>query len=315
MTNPAAHRRAVPAAVCAVVLCLLAQVSAPASAAPTAGCTWRDTAQQLAAALRGQDGPAAQRLLRILRNAGFTGEAPACAPAGTGRYLFADEFDGTGLDTAAWSVGDRPGDADNDESQCYVPGNVWVADGMLQIRSKVDPSCAGYRYTSGMVQWKEFTMLRGTIEIRARQSGGRGSWPAQWLLGARCQTAFTGTAENVGGCDWPNPGADEIDIAEFKSDGAGVDWQNVVSGDSGFRTCKPTVSDASRNWHVYSLSWTERSLTWGIDGKSTCTQQEVVPGAPMFLIINNAMGGAGGAIDDGAFPQTMQIDYVRVSRA
>jgi hypothetical protein len=34
----------------------------------------------------------------------------------------------------------------------------------------------------------------------------------------------------------------------------------------------------------------------------------------MFLIINNAMGGAGGAVDESAFPQTMQIDYVRVSR-
>ncbi|WP_296371743.1 MULTISPECIES: glycoside hydrolase family 16 protein [unclassified Pseudonocardia] len=304
--------------VAVVVLGLLALLPAVAGAAPADDCTWRVTAQQLAAALPDQDDPAAQRLLRILRNAGFTGEGPApgCQPSGgdTGRYVFADEFDGTQVDTALWSIGDRPGDASNNESQCYVPGNVSVADGALQIRSKVDSSCSGYRYTSGMVQWKQFTMLRGTIEIRAKQSGGRGSWPAQWLLGAKCQTAFKGTAENVGGCDWPSPGSDEVDIAEFKSDGPTVDWQNVVSGGSGFKTCKPTVPDASQNWHVYSFTWTDSALNWGIDGKTTCTQQEVVPSTPMFLIINNAMGGAGGAIDDGAFPQTMQIDYVRVSR-
>jgi hypothetical protein len=34
----------------------------------------------------------------------------------------------------------------------------------------------------------------------------------------------------------------------------------------------------------------------------------------MFLIINNAMGGdGGGAIDGTDFPQTMLVDYVRVT--
>lgn len=332
MTNAAVAtraRHAVLAVACMVALCMGALLPATASAAATDDCTWRVTAQALAKALLGQDDPAAQRLLRILRDAGFTGSGSPSqcgggAPSGggtgaggtaaTGDYVFDDEFNGAAIDASAWSVGDRPGDASNNESQCYTPDNVSVADGTLQIRSKVDSSCSGYRYTSGMVQWKEFNLLHGTIEIRAKQSGGQGSWPAQWLLGAQCQAEFKGTAENAGGCDWPSPGSDEVDIAEFKSDGPRINWQNVVSGDSGFKTCKPAVSDASENWHVYSLTWTESSLMWGIDGKTTCTQKEVVPSKPMFLIINSAMGGAGGAVDDGAFPQTMQIDYVRVSR-
>ena len=61
--------------VAVVVLGLLALLPAVAGAAPADDCTWRVTAQQLAAALPDQDDPAAQRLLRILRNAGFTGEA------------------------------------------------------------------------------------------------------------------------------------------------------------------------------------------------------------------------------------------------
>ncbi|WP_298800378.1 glycoside hydrolase family 16 protein [uncultured Pseudonocardia sp.] len=239
---------------------------------------------------------------------GGTGGA---APAGS--YVFDDEFNGTSPDGATWSVLNRPGDASNHESQCYKPDNVTEAGGYLQITSKVDTCPTGERYSSGAVAWKSSTLTYGTIEIRAKQSGGQGSWPAQWLLGADCQHAFAGTAENTGGCNWPNPGSDEVDITEFKSDGPGVDWQNVVSGASGFKTCKPTLSDASRNWHTYTLTWAPGSLTWGIDGKTTCTQQQAVPTGPMFLIINNAMGGSGGPINNADFPQTMQIDYVRAT--
>ncbi|MCW2722443.1 MAG: hypothetical protein JWR81_6265 [Pseudonocardia sp.] len=245
------------------------------------------------------------------------GAAPTTspAPATTSKYLFDDEFDGTTVDTSKWGIVDRGGDASNNEAQCYIPGNVSEADGYLQITSKVDSSCKGYKYTSGMVQWKDFNLTYGTIEIRARQAGGKGSWPAQWLLGADCQAATMTSDENFGGCDWPNPGSDEVDIAEFKSSGPTVNWQNVISGDSGFKTCKPNVSDASENWHVYTLTWHAKTLVWKVDGKTTCTQTEAVPTQPMFLIINNAMGGdGGGAIDGSDFPQTMQVDYVRVSR-
>lgn len=243
---------------------------------------------------------------------GGTGGGPGGAgPAGS--FVFDDEFNGTAVDASTWSVLNRPGDASNHESQCYKPDNVTEARGYLQITSKVDTCSTGEKYSSGAVQWKSFNLKYGTVEIRAKQSGGQGSWPAQWLLGADCQHPFGGTAENTGGCNWPNPGSDEVDITEFKSDGPGVDWQNVVSGASGFKTCKPTLTDASQNWHTYTLSWAPGSLTWGIDGKTTCTQQQVVPKNPMFLIINNAMGGSGGQINNADFPQTMQIDYVRAT--
>ncbi|WP_298795802.1 glycoside hydrolase family 16 protein [uncultured Pseudonocardia sp.] len=242
---------------------------------------------------------------------GTGGGTGGAAPAGS--YVFDDEFNGTAVDPSTWTVLNRPGDASNNESQCYKPANVTESGGYLQITSKVDTCSTGQKYSSGAVQWKGFNLKYGTVEIRAKQSGGQGSWPAQWLLGANCQAAFQGTAENTGGCNWPNPGSDEVDITEFKSDGPGVDWQNVVSGTSGFKTCKPTLSDASQNWHTYTFTWTSTSITWGIDGKTTCTQQNVVPKDPMFLIINNAMGGSGGQINNADFPQTMQIDYVRAT--
>ena len=244
-----------------------------------------------------------------------TGAQTGASIGAAADYLFDDEFNGTAVDTSAWSVLNRGGDASNHEAQCYVPGNVNESGGNLAITSKVDPSCQGYRYTSGMVQWKKFNFTEGTVEIRAEQSGGQGSWPAQWLLGARCQAANLTTNENVGGCDWPEPGSDEIDIAEFKTGGPTTVLQNVVSGGSGFRTCTETVSPADQNWHVYALTRTPTSLTWSVDGRTTCTQRAVVPTDPTFLIINNAMGGdGGGRVDPGDFPQTMLIDYVRVKK-
>ena len=244
-----------------------------------------------------------------------TGAQAGATIGAAGNYLLDDEFDGTAVDTSVWSVLDRGGDASNHEAQCYVPGNVGEGGGDLRITSEVDSSCRGYRYTSGMVQWTRATFTYGTIEIRAKQSGGQGSWPAQWLLGARCQAANVTTDENVGGCNWPAPGSDEIDIAEFKSSGPGSVLQNVISGRSGFLTCTASVSPADANWHVYALTRTPGAVTWSVDGRTTCTQRTVVPADPMFLIINNAMGGdGGGRIDPGDFPQTMLVDYVRVKK-
>jgi beta-glucanase (GH16 family) len=76
-----------------------------------------------------------------------------------------------------------------------------------------------------------------------------------------------------------------------------------------------TLSPADTNWHVYGLTRTPTAVTWSVDGATTCTQRTVVPTDPMFLIINNAMGGdGGGRIDPGDFPQTMVVDYVRVKK-
>lgn len=66
------------------------------------------------------------------------------------------------------------------------------------------------------------------------------------------------------------------------------------SGDPGSH---PSLTDASQNWHIYSLVWEVGRLQWLIDGSVTCTVTSNVPNTPMFLIMETAVGGAGGAID------------------
>lgn len=246
--------------------------------------------------------------------------AASDAGGGTGVVL-ADEFDGATLGPA-WIALDRHGDYGNGEIQCYLPRNVSVGEGQLRITSRAeDRTCgdaqhapAGWRHTSGMVQFRSLSFTYGTVEFRARLAGGAGTWPAVWLLGADCQASNLEGADNTGRCSWPAPGSDEIDITEIKFGNQTTVWQNVISGSSGFQTCTPTVSDVSAGFHVYQLVWAPGSLRWTVDGQTTCSFTRQVPSTPMFLILNTAIGGAGGPVNDSDLPQSTLVDYVRITQ-
>jgi beta-glucanase (GH16 family) len=151
----------------------------------------------------------------------------------SGQYSFDDEFNGNSLDTAAWVPLNRPGDSSNNEQQYLLPSNVSVSGGNLAITCKVDSSQPGYGYTSGMVQWKSFNFTYGTVKFRAKMAGGQGTWPSVWLLGSNCQQTNVPSADNVPPCNWPEPGSDEIDIAEIYG-GLTTVHQSVHSGSTNY---------------------------------------------------------------------------------
>jgi beta-glucanase (GH16 family) len=227
---------------------------------------------------------------------------------GPSNALFFDDFNGSGVDTAAWQVRNGSGDTSNSEQQWYAPANVLITpDHYVQILTKVE-SYSGLQYTSGLIQFKTFNYTYGTLEVRALMPGGMGTWPAIWMLGYGMQ--------GVGGprCSWPSPGCEEIDIAEFMNHSVTTVNQQIhtSSSDAG---CRPALTDASRNWHVYKLIWAAGSLKWHVDGVTTCTVTSSVPSSPMYLIINTAVGGiGGGSVDSSTLPQTMLVDYVKVTR-
>jgi beta-glucanase (GH16 family) len=247
----------------------------------------------------------------------FTASAP-------GTTIYFDDFTGATLGSS-WVALDRHGDYSNAEVACYTPANVSVTGGNLEILSRVEAKTCGdavhaaasWNYTSGMVQWSAFKFTYGTVEIRAKMAGGQGTWPALWLLGSDCQASNVGSADNTGTCNWPQPGSDEIDITEIKLGALTTVHQNVISGSSTFYSCTPTTSDVSANWHVYQLVWTPTSLVWKIDGATTCTKSSPgvpIPSHPMFLMINTAIGGQGGTIVNSTFPQTLTVDYVKLTQ-
>jgi beta-glucanase (GH16 family) len=255
----------------------------------------------------------------------------------TSNVIFFDDFTGTTLGTG-WTSMNRHGDYSNGEVQCYVPANVSVGNSLLNIVSQVQAATCGdathaaatWNYTSGMVQWTNFHFTYGTVEFRAKMAGGQGSWPAIWLLGGNCQTSNITSADNVGTCNWPNVGSDEIDIAEFSN----YSWDHFSSvshhlfRSTGNGSCSqnmPGGADASQGFHVYRMIWTASSITFSIDGvAANCGGDPAyttnVANTPMFLLINNAMGGGGGCPnggncpDNSAYPQTMAVDYVKVTQ-
>jgi beta-glucanase (GH16 family) len=240
--------------------------------------------------------------------ANVTGLAFSAAPSGT--TVFFDDFSGTSVDSNMWTVADGPGDASNRELECYQPGNVAVSGDALQITTQVQPiACGGttYSYTSGAVQWTSLSFTYGTVEFRAKMAGGQGPWPAIWLLGTNCQTPSSP-------CNWPQAGSDEIDITEILGSNHTVVNQQIHSGGNN-AGCHPATTDVSQNWHTYQLVWAPGSLVWRIDGVNTCRLVSGVPSTPMFLIIDTAVGGAGGgAVNDATLPQTMMVDYVKVTK-
>jgi beta-glucanase (GH16 family) len=221
-------------------------------------------------------------------------------------------------------------DVTNSELACYTPANITVSGGYLAETAMAQTATclngmgapagpAGgmltEMYTSGAIQMKSFSFLYGTVEVRAKFSGGTGTWPAVWMLGAYCQypTWLYGVnSHGVSGnpCKWHDPGSDEIDIAEIFS-GAGTVNQ-TIQGDNGCQPAPP--SGTPQDWHVYTLNWTSTSVTWAIDGVTGCTLTANVPAYPMFLIINTTVGGVGGGTPDpSTLPQTTSIDYVHVT--
>jgi len=236
--------------------------------------------------------------------------APSSSPQ-SGKPVFTEEFNGTALDMTAWALLDREDGEGN--ADYYTPSAASLDGGFLKIFTKVDRSFKNTEFSSATAQWRSFNFLYGTIEVRAKFAGGKGSWPAVWLLGHDCQASNLQTPSNVGTCKWPAPGSDEIDIAEILDSKPKLVNQQLHSNnhDDG---CHAPTTDSSAEFHTYTLVWQPGSLIWKIDGLTTCKlAADYVPNTPMFLILNNAVGEKGaGKIQNSTFPQTMYVDYVHV---
>ncbi|HHU37609.1 MAG TPA: glycoside hydrolase family 16 protein [Treponema sp.] len=136
---------------------------------------------------------------------GTTPTDPGTTPTIPGYTLvWADEFNGSSLDTSKWNydIGNGDWGWGNGEAQYYRAENVKVSDGILKITAKKE-NYAGFAYTSGRINTKnKFAPKYGKIEVRAMTPVGSGTWPAFWMLGS-----------NMDSVGWPKCG--EVDIMEI----------------------------------------------------------------------------------------------------
>lgn len=233
------------------------------------------------------------------------------------KLVWSDEFDKSGEpDPAKW--GYEKGMLRNNEKQFYMENrreNARVEDGHLIIEALKEKRDRGEFTSASLITRGKADWKYGRIEVRAKVPAARGTWPAIWML-----------PTDEGKTPWPKCG--EIDIMEHVGYDSGVihgslhsEAFNHVKGTQRTGTLK--VEDASSGFHNYTLEWTAERILVGIDGKNYATFDKK-PGdkvaewpfdKPFYLILNLAVGGSWGAqkgIDEAAFPQRMEVDFVRV---
>jgi beta-glucanase (GH16 family) len=232
--------------------------------------------------------------------------------------VWSDEFNGTSVDTEKWNfeIGNGSNGWGNNEKEYYTnrTDNADIVSGTLVITAKKE-SYGGYQYTSARMTTKnKGYWLYGRIEMSAKLPKGTGTWPAFWMMP---QNNSYGTSY------WPDNG--EIDIMEYVGYEPGVIHgtvhTNKNNGSSGIS--KTTMSSGIEdNFHIYAVEWSADSIKWFVDSKMygyylrQGRDWHYWPfDKEFFIIINFAVGGNwGGAkgIDDTVFPQTYEIDYIRV---
>ncbi|HQH38926.1 MAG TPA: CIA30 family protein [Anaerolineae bacterium] len=162
----------------------------------------------------------------------------------------------------------------------------------------------------------KFDFTYGRAEARLKLPYGQGIWPAFWSLGS-----------NFGEVGWPTSG--EIDIMENIGKEPNTVHGTVhgpgYSGGSGIGGGYTYTEALSANYHLYAIEWEPDEIRWYIDDTQyfTLTHAMLPAGAPwvfdhpFFLIMNVAVGGywPGYPDETSVFPQTMSVDYVRVSQA
>ena len=230
--------------------------------------------------------------------------------------IWRDEFDGSQVDGSKWfqEFGDN---WFNNELQTYTNEgrNVSVRNGNLVIEARQEPSPYGGSnpYTSArLITQDKFEFKYGRVDFRAAMPEGQGIWPALWTLGG-----------NIDEVSWPSCG--EIDVLEMIGGGTenvahnAMHWQGATAKQSTSNSYVLSEGSLHGEFHVYSIIWTEKSITFLIDG---IERDEVNIEAshmtefhqPHFLIMNVAVGGdwPGSPDETTVFPQQMIVDYVRV---
>lgn len=104
------------------------------------------------------------------------------------QLYWADEFNGTSLDTTSWKPYHSTYGDGNQEEACLTPNNVTVSSGTLKITSKREPiSCPGKpqdQFSSGFIGSREvgkYYPKYAKYEMRAKVPHAQGLWPAFWL--------------------------------------------------------------------------------------------------------------------------------------
>lgn len=247
---------------------------------------------------------------------------------------FADDFDGTSLDLSKWTVQTTANSGFRNGPECYVndPDNVRVADGVLRLTARLEPSsfpCGGSSpeafttdTTGGMVTtYGKFSQAYGRFAFRAKFADTRvdgravqGSHSALWMW-PQDQSKY-GT--------WPGSG--EIDVAEAFSAYPDrlVPYLHYTPVSSGSQVTNTSclVPGLESQFHDIVLEWVPGMITIQYDDQAPCVRTDwlsMLGGAapfdqPFVINLTQALGNGGNVYLPGEtkVPVTLTVDSVKV---
>jgi len=185
-----------------------------------------------------------------------------------------------------------------------------VLEGKLLITAR-NESYGGSNYTSARIKTQGlFSFQYGRVDICTKLPWGEGIWPANWMLG-----------ENFSIIGWPACG--EIDIMEYRGSEPNIIHGAIHTTSSSGGTINhgtTTVANPNDEFHIYSIEWDDSKIRFMVDNIEYYVYEPEVYNADtwpfdaaFFIILNVAVGGSfGGTVNNSIFPQTMEIDYVRI---
>lgn len=160
----------------------------------------------------------------------------------------------------------------NHQLQYYCKENVTIDDGKIVITSLKETK-GDRNYTSGKVESNR-VYLYGSFSFVIRVAKGRGLFPAIWMLPADFE------------------GYPEIDIFEMIGNEPETFYGVIHYLDEGKKSREYfELKVESKEYYKIKLEWSENKLVWYIDDANVFETEKGVPNEPMYLIINQAIGG------------------------
>lgn len=293
------------------------------------GTSWRKllVALGLVACCAGAGAPGARP--SFLATSAFLSTSDSTSSSTTPTTLFDDEFNGpagSAPDSTHWTVfggsnAYRIGVECmvNDRKHIYQDGSGHLVETATYNPSGVPCKNGSGPYESGGMdtgEWPtpKFSFQYGTVTARIKVpcKSGYGLWPSWWMTG-------------------PNyPKGGEIDMLEILANSYhGYNAKNTLWGPTSsgglWKLTKNNVSSTlwCTAFHVYGVTWSYRQVQYTLDGvpTRTITPSNLQSGwtwpfdankqRPLLALV---VGQSGGTPQPSSFPQSMLIDWVRVTR-
>lgn len=224
----------------------------------------------------------------------------------SGAYIIDDFSSGT-INSSKWKY--EQGYVRNSETQRYTSSNAEINDGILALKGLKDSD--GNWTSASIISHGNFSFMYGYIEARIRFCNYNGSFPAFWTLGDSFEFGYN---------EWSSPDTlgewwawcGEFDICEFYNSQftAGI-FINEKESVGRVYTSNYDTSD----WHIFGMKWEEDGrLYFYIDGNEisrTDASDNRALHIPHYVLLNQAIGAAGGTPDDWCDNMTTYVDYIK----